>query len=96
MFPRNADLCFFCTKRAFFCSKTLRIIEILLSLHRLERMKYSELHRRFVKAGWIFDHAEGSHYFYVKDGIMSEPIPYHGSHEVGKGLANKLIRMYNV
>lgn len=83
-------------KKGNFLWISLRIIEILLSLHCLEHMKYSELHRRFVKAGWIFDHAEGSHYFYVKDGIMSEPIPYHGSHEVGKGLANKLIRMYNV
>ncbi|MBP5422192.1 MAG: type II toxin-antitoxin system HicA family toxin [Paludibacteraceae bacterium] len=59
-------------------------------------MKYSELHRRFVRAGWIFDHAAGSHYFYVKDGVTSEPIPYHGSNEIGKGLANKLIRKYNV
>ncbi|MBR6879437.1 MAG: type II toxin-antitoxin system HicA family toxin [Bacteroidales bacterium] len=39
-------------------------------------MKYKELHRRFIKAGWRFDHAEGSHYFYVKDGVLSEPIPY--------------------
>ncbi len=38
-------------------------------------MKYSELHRRFVKAGWTFDHAEGSHYFYTKNGVMTEPIP---------------------
>ncbi|MBQ9648931.1 MAG: type II toxin-antitoxin system HicA family toxin [Prevotella sp.] len=59
-------------------------------------MKYSELHRRFVKAGWTFDHAEGSHYFYTKNGVMTEPIPFHGSHEIGKGLANKLIRKYNV
>lgn len=29
-------------------------------------MKYSELHRRFIKAGWKFDHAEGSHYFYSR------------------------------
>jgi len=49
-----------------------------------------------VKAGWTFDHAEGSHYFYIKNGIMTEPIPYHGSHEIGKGLANKLIRKYKV
>ena len=89
-------MCFFCTGRAHLCSKILRLIEILLSLHRIWPMKYSELHRRFVKAGWTFDHAEGSHYFYVKDGIMTEPIPYHGSHEIGKGLANKLIRKYNV
>ena len=90
------DLCDFRTKWAFLCPKSLWIIEILLSLHRIWPMKYSELHRRFVKAGWTFDHAEGSHYFYTKDGVMTEPIPYHGSHEIGKGLANKLIRKYNV
>lgn len=96
MFSRNADLCLFYIERAFLGSKTLLIIEILLSLHRIWPMKYSELHRRFVKAGWTFDHAEGSHYFYTKNGVMTEPIPYHGSHEIGKGLANKLIRKYNV
>ncbi|MDE7165922.1 MAG: type II toxin-antitoxin system HicA family toxin [Bacteroidaceae bacterium] len=59
-------------------------------------MKYTELHRRFVKAGWKYSHAEGSHYFYVKDGRLSEPIPYHGAKEIGAGLANKLIRKYGV
>ncbi|MBR6375801.1 MAG: type II toxin-antitoxin system HicA family toxin [Alloprevotella sp.] len=59
-------------------------------------MKSKELHRRFVKAGWTFDHAEGSHYFYTKDGEMTEPIPYHGAKEMGTGLANKLIRKYGV
>jgi len=34
-------------------------------------MKSSELHRRFIKAGYKFDHAEGSHYFYIKDGVMT-------------------------
>lgn len=59
-------------------------------------MKYSELHRRFVNAGYRFDHAEGSHYFYIKDGKLTEPIPYHGAHEIGKGLASKLVRKYGV
>lgn len=59
-------------------------------------MKYTELHRKFTKAGWKFDHAEGSHYFYTKDGEFTEPIPYHGAKEVGIGLANKLIRKYGV
>lgn len=59
-------------------------------------MKYSELHRRFLRAGYKYDHAEGSHYFYIKDGKLTEPIPFHGSHEIGKGLANKLIRKYKV
>ena len=60
------------------------------------KMKSSELHRRFIKAGYIFDHAEGSHYFYIKDGVITEPIPYHGAKEMGKGIANKLIRKYGV
>ena len=59
-------------------------------------MKYTQLHRRFIKAGWKFDHAEGSHYFYVKNGILSEPVPYHGSHEIPTGLANKLIKRYGI
>lgn len=59
-------------------------------------MKYSELHKKMIKKGWKFDHAEGSHYFYVKDGKKSEPIPYHGSKEIGKGLAGKLIRKYGL
>ena len=59
-------------------------------------MKYSEMHRRFVKAGWVYDHAEGSHYFYKKDGKLSEPIPYHGAKEMPTGLANKLIKRYGI
>ena len=57
-------------------------------------MKYSEIHRMFIKAGWRFDHAEGSHYFYIKDGELSEPIPYHGAKEAPKKLATKLIKRY--
>lgn len=59
-------------------------------------MKYSEIHRRFIRAGWMFDHAEGSHYFYIKDGKLSEPIPYHGAKEMPKGMANKLIKYYGI
>ncbi|MGM9684924.1 MAG: type II toxin-antitoxin system HicA family toxin [Bacteroidaceae bacterium] len=59
-------------------------------------MKYSELHRRFVKAGYQFSHSEGSHYFYKKEGVLTEPIPYHGSKEISKGLASKLIKKYGV
>ena len=86
----------FLYKRSIFMLQNFVNIEILLSLHRIWPMKYSELHRRFVKAGWTFDHAEGSHYFYTKNGVMTEPIPYHGSHEIGNGLAKKLIRKYKV
>jgi predicted RNA binding protein YcfA (HicA-like mRNA interferase family) len=76
------------------------IIEKLLFLqHKTANkiiMKSSELHRRFIKAGYKFDHAEGSHYFYIKDGVMTEPIPYHGAKEMGTGIANKLIRKYGI
>ncbi len=59
-------------------------------------MKYTELHRRFVKAGYKFDHAEDSHYFYTNNGVMTEPIPYHGAKEIGTGLAAKLMRKYGL
>ena len=59
-------------------------------------MKYTELHRRFTKAGYKFDHAEGSHYFYIKNGVLTEPVPYHGAKEMPQPLANHLIRKYGV
>ncbi|MEG2599650.1 MAG: type II toxin-antitoxin system HicA family toxin [Muribaculaceae bacterium] len=59
-------------------------------------MKSKELHNRFIKAGWKFSYAEGSHYFYERDGVKSEPIPYHGAKEMGKGLALKLIKKYGI
>ena len=59
-------------------------------------MKYSEMHRRFIRAGWNFVHAEESHYFYIKEGVLSEPIPYHGAKEMPTGLANRLIKRYGV
>ncbi len=59
-------------------------------------MKSKELHRRFTKAGWKFDHAEGSHYFYTKGGVLTEPVPYHGAKEMPQPLVNHLIRKYKV
>ena len=59
-------------------------------------MKYKDPHNRFIKAGWKYHHAVGSHYIYEKDGEFSEPVPYHGAKEIGKGLANKLIKKYGV
>lgn len=35
-------------------------------------MKYKEFHRKILASGWKFSHAEGSHYFYLKDGRLSE------------------------
>lgn len=60
-------------------------------------MKSNELHRLFIRSGYRFDHAEGSHYFYRdKDGELTEPVPYHGSKEMGMGLALKLIKKYKL
>lgn len=54
-------------------------------------MKSSELIRLLKKDGWFVVRQSGSHM------IMEHPIkkgqivcPYHGSHEVGKGLENKI------
>lgn len=55
-------------------------------------MKYTEFHRKIVKSGWKYSHAEGSHYFYTKDGILSEPVPYHGSKEIYEPLRNKIAK----
>ena len=65
-------------------------------MSKIGDMKYTELHQRFIKAGWRYHHAEGSHYFYIKNGKLTEPIPYHGAKEIGTGLARKLIKRYGI
>ncbi|MBE6311449.1 MAG: addiction module toxin, HicA family [Bacteroidales bacterium] len=55
-------------------------------------MKYKEFHRQITKNGWKFSHAEGSHYFYQKDDILSEPVPYHGAKEIPEPLRKKIAR----
>lgn len=55
-------------------------------------MKYTEFHRLIAKNGWKYSHATGSHYYYKKGEILSPPVPYHGSKEIGEGLKKKLIR----
>lgn len=52
-------------------------------------MKSGELHRLILKNGWMHIRTTGSHYIYEKGGIRY-PVPYHGSHEVGKGLEKKI------
>lgn len=52
-------------------------------------MKSTELHRLVKKHGWIYLHAEGSHYIYEKNG-KKYPVPYHGAKEIGKGLLAKI------
>lgn len=53
-------------------------------------MKYKEFHLKIKKAGWKYHHAEGSHYFYEKDGRMSPPVPYHGAKEIPEPLRKNL------
>jgi len=55
-------------------------------------MKYSALHRKIKENGWKFSHAEGSHYFYAKNGILSMGVPYHGAKEIGEGLKRKIFK----
>ncbi|MDR1155961.1 MAG: type II toxin-antitoxin system HicA family toxin [Bacteroidales bacterium] len=55
-------------------------------------MKYAEFHRFIRKNEWKFSHAEGSHYFYIKNEVLSPPVPYHGAKEIGEGLRKKLIK----
>jgi predicted RNA binding protein YcfA (HicA-like mRNA interferase family) len=55
-------------------------------------MKCTEFHRLIKKSGWMFDHAEGSHYFYVKDGVLSPPVPYHGAKEIYEPLRRAIAR----
>lgn len=55
-------------------------------------MKYSEFHRKIVANGWTFVSATGSHYFYEKGDLLSPPVPYHGSKEMGEGLRKKLVK----
>jgi len=59
-------------------------------------MKSAEFHRKIVKNGWKYSHAEGSHYFYIKDGILSEPVPYHGSKEIYEPLRSKIAKSMGI
>ncbi|MBK7853081.1 MAG: type II toxin-antitoxin system HicA family toxin [Bacteroidetes bacterium] len=56
-------------------------------------MKYNEFLRILKKDGWYILRVEGSHH------IMAHPtkkctitVPVHGSKEIGKGLANKILK----
>ncbi len=59
-------------------------------------MKYREFHKSIVAAGWKFSHAEGSHYFYVKDGRLSQPVPCHGAKEIPEPLRRKMAKALGV
>lgn len=53
-------------------------------------MKYKEFHKRIKAKGWKFSHAEGSHYFYAKDGKLSPPVPFHGAKEIPEPLRRSI------
>ncbi|MDR0205799.1 MAG: type II toxin-antitoxin system HicA family toxin [Bacteroidales bacterium] len=41
---------------------------------------------------WRFSHATGSHYFYIKDGKLSPPVPFHGAKEIYEPLRRSIAR----
>lgn len=55
-------------------------------------MKYKEFHLRIRESGWRLAYARGSHYFYEKDGVLSPPVPYHGSKEMYEPLRKKIAK----
>ncbi|MEO6978808.1 MAG: type II toxin-antitoxin system HicA family toxin [Mucilaginibacter sp.] len=60
-------------------------------------MKSSELLRKILKDGWYVIRQEGSHKIMahpVKKG--SFPFPDHGSKEIGKGLAAKILKQAGI
>ena len=54
-------------------------------------MKSSELHRLILKNGWRSIRQAGSHVIYEKDG-KTVSVPFHGSKEMGSGIARRFIR----
>lgn len=61
-------------------------------------MKSNELVRKIKKGGWYkLREGKGSHAIYVHDekpGFIS--VPEHGSKEVGKGLASKIMKQAGI
>ena len=57
---------------------------------------YTEFHRRIKAKGWKFDHAEGSHYFYTRDGKLSPPVPYHGAKEMPEPLRRSIAKVMSI
>jgi len=55
-------------------------------------MKYKEFHKKIEQNGWKYSYAEGSHYFYVKNGKLSPPVPFHGAKEMYEPLRKSIAR----
>jgi predicted RNA binding protein YcfA (HicA-like mRNA interferase family) len=58
----------------------------------LKEVKYSEFHRKIIKNGWKFLRAEGSHYLYIKEDVISPPVPFHGAKEAPEGLRKSITK----
>ena len=54
-------------------------------------MKSSELNKLILKNGWKAIRQKGSHVIYEKNGV-TYTATFHGSKEVGTGLAEKIIK----
>lgn len=56
-------------------------------------MKYSELHKLIVQAGWtpVPKRGKGGHIMYAKNGVMY-PVPYHGAAEIQNYFAKKILK----
>lgn len=59
-------------------------------------MKYSELHRKIIQAGWKFNHAAGSHYYYTEEGKSIGPVPYHCSKRDNQSLQRSMERVFKL
>jgi len=58
-------------------------------------MKSGELNKLILQNGWIAIRQRGSHITYEKEGIRYTAT-FHGSKEVGTGLASKIIKEMNL
>ena len=54
-------------------------------------VRYSQLHRKIRKNGWVHVRTSGSHYIYEKNG-RNYPAAFHCSKEVPKGMQIKIVK----
>jgi len=55
-------------------------------------MKFTEFHRQIKRNGWTYSHAEGSHFFYLKNKVLSPPVPYNGAKEIYEPLRRAIAK----
>jgi len=59
-------------------------------------MKYTEFHKLIKRNRWKYSHAEGSHYFYLKNGVLSPPVPFHGAKEIYDPLRKAIAKQMKI